>query len=347
MRVHTDEGITGIGEVDSGPTVARAIIESPLGHKVWSGLAELLIGEDPLNIRPLWDKMFAGTVYNGRSGAVVHALSGLDLALWDIAGKALKQPVYRLLGGGYRTRVRAYASSLFGDTPEKTFELGRQYVLQGFTAVKFGWGPFGRDETLDMELASAAREGVGRQADLMFDVGGAWDWKTAIRREEKLRAFGPLWIEEPLSAEDLAGYAKLTECSRTLIAAGESEADLPAFDRLIREGGVDVVQPDVARCGGLTGAMRVADIASFCRRQVANHAFKTGISIAASLHFLAAIPNALILEYSVSDSPLRQRATVQTFPVVDGYVEIPRDPGLGVDLNMETIEEYRWIETKR
>jgi L-rhamnonate dehydratase len=237
--------------------------------------------------------------------------------------------------------VRAYASALFGDTPEATSELARSFVRKGFTAVKFGWGPFGQDEGLDIDLAAAARDGLGSETDFMIDVGCAWDWRTAARREEALRPYRPFWIEEPLAADDIQGYAKLTERSLTRIAAGESEADLPSFSRLICGGGIDVVQPDVARCGGLTGAMRVAEIASFNQRQVANHAFKTGISIAASLHFLAAIPNALILEYCVSESPLRQRTTRQTFPVIDGYVDIPQEPGLGIDLDPKTIERYR------
>jgi L-rhamnonate dehydratase len=341
ILVHTDEGITGIGEVDSSPTVIKAIVEAPRSHQICTGLADLLIGENPLDIGRLWNRMYEGTIYYGRFGPVIHAISGVDIALWDIAGKVHGQPVHRLLGGAYRDKVRAYASVLFGDTPEETMRLGERLVGLGFTAVKFGWGPFGREEKLDKELASSARGGIGPDADLMIDVGCCWDWKTALRREEILRRFSPFWLEEPLAPDDLEGYRLLAERCQTRIAAGEEESGVPALERLIRQGGIDVVQPDVTRCGGLTAAMRVADIAASCKRMVANHTFKSGISIAASLHFVAAIPNAIAFEYCMAESALRHETTKQTFPVVDGFVEIPQEPGLGVELNMKTIQKYR------
>jgi L-alanine-DL-glutamate epimerase-like enolase superfamily enzyme len=341
LRVHTDEGIVGVGEVDSCPSVIQAVVEAPRSHKICTGLADALVGENPLDIPRLWDKMYQATIHYGIYGPVLHAMSGIDIALWDIAGKACGQPVYRLLGGAYRNRLRAYASVLFGDTPEKTHHLAGKLARQGFTAIKFGWGPFGRNEDVDKNHARAAREGMGGKVDFLIDVGQCWDWKTAARREEALRTCNPYWLEEPLAPDDVAGYAKLSERSQTHIAAGEAESGLPAFERLIREGGIDVVQPDVTRCGGLSVAMRVADMAAFRKRQVANHSFKTGISIAASLHFLAAIPNAYALEYCMAESPLRWDTTVQKFPLVDGFVEVPQGPGLGVDLNPETIEKYR------
>lgn len=341
IRVHTDEGLIGLGEVDSCPSVIKAIVEAPRSHKVCTGLSDLLVGENPLDIHRLWDKMYAGTIYYGRFGPAIHALSGVDLALWDLAGKATGQPVYQLLGGAYHRKLRAYASILFGDTPEETRQLARKFAGQGFTAVKFGWGPFGRDEATDRDHAAAAREGLGPGRDLMIDVGCAWDWKTAVRREEMLREFDPFWIEEPLAAEDVRGYAELAKHSRTRIAAGEGESGLPALTRVIEEGGVDVIQPDVTRCGGLTVAMRVADVAAANRRCVANHSFKSRISIAASLHFLAAIPNVIAFEYCMMESPLRHSLTVEEFPVVDGYVTVPQKPGLGVELNMATVEKYR------
>jgi L-alanine-DL-glutamate epimerase-like enolase superfamily enzyme len=299
------------------------------------------VGENPLDIRRLWDKMYQGTIYYGRFGPAIHAISGVDLALWDIAGKAMGRPVYQLLGGAYQKKLRAYASSLFGDTPEETNRLARKFIERSFTAVKFGWGPFGRDEALDRDLATAARDGLGPNVDLMIDVGCCWDWKTAVKREEMLRAFNPFWIEEPLAAEDVRGYGQLTKRSQTRIAAGEGESGVPALARVIEEGGVDVIQPDFARCGGLTVGMRAADIAASNGCMVANHSFKSGVSIAASLHLLAAIPNAIAFEYCMAEGPLRQDLTVQKFPVVDGYVSVPQEPGLGVELNMETVEKYR------
>lgn len=341
IRIHTDAGIVGLGEVDSCPSVVRAIVEAPRSHQICTGLADLLVGQDPLDIRPLWDRMYEGTIYYGRFGPVIHAMSGVDMALWDIAGKACGRPVYQLLGGAAQRRVRAYASVLFGDTPQQTRERAARLSDRGFTALKFGWGPFGRDAKLDEQLAAAARAGMRSGMDLMIDVGCCWTWKTAVQRERMLRSFEPFWIEEPLAPDDVDGYARLSERSETRIAAGESESGVPAFEALIRRGGIDVVQPDVARCGGLTAAMRIADVAASCRRLVANHSFKSGISIAASLHFLAAIPNAVVFEYCMAESPLRQALTLQDFPIVDGYVSVPEEPGLGVALNEDTVACYR------
>ncbi len=341
VLVHTDAGITGIGEVDSAPTVAKAVIEAPMSHAIANGLSNVLVGEDPRDIHRLWDKMYRASIYYGRFGPAIHAISGVDIALWDILGKVTGQPVYRLLGGAYQQKLRAYASILFGSTPEETHAIGKRWANAGFTAVKFGWGPFGTDARLDEQHAAAARSALGPDRDFMIDVGCAWNWKTAVLREQMLRQFNPFWIEEPLLADDYSGYGKLSESSPTRIAAGEGESNPPFFERLMREGGIDIVQPDVARCGGLTAAMRIADIARGLGRGVCNHAYKTGISVAASIHFMAAIQNGVILEYCVEEGPLRQETTRERFPVVNGYVDVPQSPGLGVTLNMATIEKYR------
>ena len=161
VRVHTDEGIVGIGEVDSSPLVAKAIIEAPMSHAIARGLRECVVGANPLEIAPLWERMYQGSIFFGRGGAAQQAISGIDMALWDIAGKALGQPVYRLLGGAFHTRLRAYASILFGDTPDETYEVARHLVDQGFSAVKFGWGPIGKSEANDLALVREARRGLG------------------------------------------------------------------------------------------------------------------------------------------------------------------------------------------
>ena len=341
VLVHTDEGIIGVGEVDSAPTVAKAVIEAPMSHAIANGLANVLVGENPLDIRRLWDKMYRATIYYGRFGPAIHAMSGIDIALWDIYGKVMGKPVYQLLGGAYHSKLRAYASILFGNTPAETKKIAKLWTSKGFTAIKFGWGPFGADAKLDEQHAQAAREGMGPKTDFMIDVGCAWNWKTAVLREQMLRQFNPFWIEEPLLADDYEGYGKLSAASPTRIAAGEGESNPPFFERLMREGGVDIVQPDVARCGGLTAAMKIADIAKGLGRGVCNHAYKTGISVAASIHYLAAISNGVVLEYCVEEGPLRQTTTKEKFPVVKGYVDVPQTPGLGVTLNMDTIDKYR------
>src|SRR5258707_8311388 len=159
VKIHTDEGITGIGEVDSNPLGAKGIIEGPFSHTTAAGLASLVIGEDPFETEKIWHKMYRGNIYGGRRGVGLHAMSGIDMALWDIKGKALGMPVWKLLGGGFHQKIHCYASSLFAATPQKTYELARTYRDQGFTAVKFGWGPMGPDEKLDIELVRQARKG--------------------------------------------------------------------------------------------------------------------------------------------------------------------------------------------
>ena len=341
VRVHTDAGITGVGEVDSAPLVCQAVINAPVSHTIQRGLRELLIGENPLEIERLWRKMYEGTLYFGRRGPVIHTMSGVDIALWDIAGQHYGQPVHRLLGGAHRDRIRAYASSLFGPTPAATRRLAEGFREQGFTAVKFGWAPMGEDEATDIALVREARAGCGPDVDLLVDAGCVWDAKTAIQRARAFEEYHLFWLEEPLHPDDLEGYAKLTQATSVRIAAGEEESSRHSYLDLMERGRIDVVQVDVTRCGGLTEARRIASLAHDRGLPVVNHSFKTGINLAASLAFVTTSPNAFIMEYPITPSPLRDQLTVEQFPVVDGYVSLSDAPGLGVTINEETVERYR------
>ncbi len=341
VKIHTDEGITGIGEVDSSAHVAKAIIEAPTSHSLCHGLKTLLVGEDPFQIERIWEKMYQGTIYYGRCGVVLHAMAGIDIALWDLMGKALDLPVYELLGGCYRKKVRAYASSLFGDTPKDTGKLSAMYIDRGFTAVKFGWGPMGQDEKTDIALVREARKGMGDEADLLIDAGLVWDAKTAIQRARKFQEYNIFWLEEPLPPDDVEGYARLSEAVDIRIAAGEEESTKRGFKDLIERGKIDVVQVDVTRVG-ITEAKKVAQIAHDRNLPCVNHSFTTDINIAASLHLLAAIPNAFILEYTVSTSAIRENTTLERIEVKDGYADVPDGPGLGIELNEEFIQKYVW-----
>lgn len=341
VKVTTDEGITGVGEVDSSPWIAKAVIEAGKSHTICRGLREIVLGEDPFQIHRIWEKMYQGSIYYGRRGAAIQAMSGIDLALWDIMGKASGMPVWRLLGACWRDEVRAYASSLFGDTVEETGRMAREYIDRGFTAVKFGWEPLGKDPEYDVALVREIRRAVGPKNDVMIDAGLVWDARTAIRMAERFSEFNIGWLEEPLHPDDLDGYARLSRATKVPIAAGEEESSRGSYLDLMDRGNIDIVQVDVTRCGGLTEAMRIARLAEDRHRPVVNHSFKSGINIAASLHFIAAVPNAHIFEYCVSRSPLRHELTRQTFDVVDGVVKIPQEPGLGVDLNGDTVAKYR------
>jgi L-rhamnonate dehydratase len=342
VRVLTDAGITGLGEVDSSPMAAKGAIEGPFSHTITSGLRELLLGEDPLETEYLWHKMYRQNIYSGRRGIAIHAMSGIDMALWDIKGKTLGQPVWRLLGGGFhRQGMRAYASSLFGATPAETRDRAERFRQRGFTAVKFGWHPMGQDEKTDIALVREARAGLGDDADLMIDAGLVWDAKTALQRARAFSDYRIFWLEEPLLPDDYEGYRKLASSTEVRIAAGEHESERRSFLELMDRGRIDVVQVDLTRCGGFTEAMKIASLAADRGLPVVNHGFTTYINVAAALHFLNAIPNSFIMEFvSEEGTTLRDCLTKERIVAKDGIVAIPDAPGLGVVLNEDALEKY-------
>lgn len=340
IRIETDEGIYGWGEVDSSPEVARAVVEAPRSHGIAHGLRQVLIGRDPFDVEQLWHEMYRATIYYGREAVVIHAMSGVDIALWDILGKATGKPVHKLLGGSYRSRARAYASVLMPETAAEAERMARDYVAQGFTAMKFGWGPLGQDEGRDVELIAAARSGAG-DARLMIDIGQRYTVKQAIRIAERVEPYKLHWMEEPLPPDDFDGYCRLTGAVRLAIAAGEAESGRRAFRRLIEDCRIDVVQPDISRAGGLTETRKIGVVADDANIGLVPHAFKTGILLAACLHLIAALPNTELLEFSLADSPLRRDLLTEPFRVMDGHVQVPEKPGLGIEVNPATVAKYR------
>ncbi len=342
VRVETDAGISGIGEVDSSPMAAKWAIEGPFSHTTTSGLAHLVVGEDPFETEKIWEKMYRANIYSGRRGIAIHAMSGIDMALWDIKGKALGMPVWKLLGGGFHDKIRCYASSLFGATPEETGERARRFAGQGFTAVKFGWDPMGQNEQTDKALVREARRGLGDEIDLLIDAGLAWDAKTAIQRANAFAESNIFWLEEPLRPDDYLGYRKLSAATMVRIAAGEEESNRGSYIDLMDQGQIDVVQVDLTRCGGFTEGMKIASLAADRGLPVANHGFTTYINVAAALHWLNSVPNALICEFVAEEgTTLRHQLTKQKFVAKDGYLEIPQEPGLGIELNEEFVTQYR------
>jgi L-rhamnonate dehydratase len=342
VKITTDAGITGIGEVDSSPLAVKGAIDGPFSHTVATGLKQVIIGEDPFETEYLWHKMYAANIYAGRRGIGIHAMSGIDLALWDIKGKALGLPCWKLLGGGFHKKLRCYASSLFGATPEKTYELARRYREQGFTAVKFGWAPMGQDAKLDVELVRQGRKGIGEDGDLMIDAGLVWDAKTALQRARAFEEFNIFWLEEPLRPDDYEGYRKLSAATSIRIAAGEEESSRLSYLELMDRGRIDVVQIDLTRCGGFTEAMKIASLAHDRGLVVANHGFTTYINVMAALHFLNSIPNALIVEFvAEEETTLRNQITRQRPQAQEGFLSIPDAPGLGIELDDDNIARLR------
>ena len=340
VRVQSDSGLTGWGEVDSCPTAVKAVIDAPLSHKICNGLANAITGLDPLAIEHCTAVMSQAVSYFGRTGLGTHAMAGVNMALWDLAGKALGKPVYQLLGGPFQTRMRAYSSVLFGDTPAETYEIGRRWADKGFTAVKFGWGPMGQSEAGDVALVREARRGLGDEPDLLIDAGQCFDVRTAVKRSRQFAEFRPYWLEEMLQPDDFAGYRRLSAASETPIAAGESDSRLEEFERLLDEADLDWVQPDPARCG-ISVMHQIGWAALRRKKRICNHTFKSAITLAASLHVMAALPGVDVVEFCMADSPLRHDLTREKFEVVDGYTSVSDRPGLGVTVDTDTVAKYR------
>ena len=333
VRVTTDTGLVGHGEAVSNATVAKAIVEAPMSAPFRHGLGAVLVGTDPCDPPARWQDMYEATRWYGRRGAAMHAIAGVDMALWDIAGQAAGKPCHALWGTR-RRRVRAYASVLFPDTPREAARLAEQCVAAGFTAIKFGWNAFGRDEAWDVQTLTEIRGAIGPDVSLMVDAGRCWTADEALRRAPRLfDRFDLLWLEEPLHEDDIEGYRRLVAAVTGRIAAGETEETEDFFARLIDEVGVRVIQPDVGRCGGLTVARRLSTRAHAAGIWCVPHCFGTGVNLAASLQWMAAAEDAPFNEYPLTESPLRNQLVLGLPRLVDGWVEIGDAPGLGITLD--------------
>ena len=340
IKVETDEGITGWGEVDTAPYVGKAVVDAYMSHGTCYGLREVVLGSDPFDYEQIWNDMWAKTYYYGRTGPVIHVMSGIDMAIWDIMGKAAGKPVHKLLGGSYLDKVRPYASLLMPDNPDEVKSAVEKFSSLGYTAIKLGWGPLGYDIHFDMRLIETARRTAPDSMEVMIDIGKRYKLKQAMQVAKACEQMNIFWLEEPLPAEDFTGYRRLTESTTMRIATGEEESGRLAFSRLINESRVDVIQPDISRCGGLTEAKKIAVMAADNNIQLVPHAFKTGILVAASIQFIAAIPNVPFLEFSVTESAIRKELLVKPFVQKGGFIDVPATPGLGIELNTEVIRKY-------
>lgn len=347
VKVSTDAGITGYSDMETAPSVAKAVVEAPTwsepGLEFFEGLASLVVGENPLEVERLWYKMYRGSIYYGRRGAALQALSAIDIALWDIMGKFYEQPIHILLGGKWRDRVRAYASTLFRPTAEAMRLAARHYLDLGFTAVKFGWGVFGENPRRDIELVEAARTELGDRNDLLIDTGWFVERtpKEAIQVIRSLEPYSPYFVEEVLHPEDYDGYAQVADSVDTLIACGEQESTPWGFQQLVERARVDVLQPDLTRCGGLTAARRIVHMAETANRLVIPHSWCSDLLTAATLHLLAFQRRAEFVEFNTSSGPLSREMTVDPLQLEDGFLAVPTGPGLGVTVNEATIAKYR------
>lgn len=355
--VHTDEGITGIGETDTGPWLARAAIEAPGSHTMAMGMKALLIGMDPFDTGAIWEKLYTYTCMSGRRGAVICAMGAIDMALWDIKGKALGLPVYKLLGGAHKSTITPYASLQpygrtvreYGDSLVDWIQRAQSY---GFNAAKLECtlgGPYnhsglkGSDEEM-VDILRTCRSAVGKDMRIMVDVQYLWnDAKSALRTIQKLESLDIFFLETPLQIDNLDGYALLARESPIRIAAGEWQNTRFEFIDLLDKGNVDIAQPDIGRVGGITEAMRVCHLAQDRGKQIVPHCWKSGIGLAATAHLAAATPNCPMIEFlpaELCDSALRTELVNEPLTMTDGLIALPDSPGLGIELNLEAVKKY-------
>ena len=356
VEIETDDGLIGLGEAGSagGPLMSTQVV-------IEQELQPLLLGEDPLRIEYLWQKMFQRTRQHGRRGIVMHAISGIDIALWDLAGKVAKLPLYRLFGA-YRDRVEAYASGGFyqeGKGVAGLVEEAERAVARGYRAMKMkiGRNPSTQTNlremlaqhdkcvaTLEEDLArvAAVRQALGPDAKLMVDINCAWSPALAIQMGQAMAPYHLYWIEEPVATDDIRGSAEVARALGTAIAGYETEVGLYGFRELIVQGAVDIVQPDLVWAGGFTECRRIAALAHAYNLMVAPHAFSSAILLVASMHLLASIPNGLLLEFDQNPHALRDELLKEPIRVgTDGFVTLPERPGLGVELDPAAVARYR------
>ena len=353
VEIATDDGIVGLGEAGLGGGATATIIEK--------SLKPLLVGQDPLLIEGLWQTMFARTRQYGRRGVVMQAISGIDIALWDIAGKVAKMPVYRLLGA-CRDRVEAYASGGFyqeGKDVDGIAGEAEGYRARGYKGMKMkiGRNPSTQthlrqllgqsrfcevDPSEDLARVAAVRKALGPQAKLMVDVNCAWSPSFAIEMGRAMEPYNLYWIEEPVETDDIEGSARVAAALHTPIAGYETELGLYGFRELIRRDAVDIVQVDIAWSGGFSEGRRIAAYAQAHHRMVAPHAFAGAVLLLSSLHYAAAIPNALVLEWDQNPNALRDELLQEPLKLEsDGTIRLPERPGLGIELDRAAVERYR------
>jgi D-galactarolactone cycloisomerase len=346
VEVTTDAGITGWGEAFAQglepPEIAATVIDK--------ALRPLLVGADPLDTEVLWHRMYHMTRDYGRKGSVVSAISAVDIALWDIAGKHYEAPIHRLLGGAFRTKVQPYATGFYrikgqGEGKRLAEEAVRHFE-EGFIIMKVKLG-YGVEDDIAC-MAEIGRAVQGKPITLMVDTNHAYGRAEALRLGRALEQYNLRWYEEPVAPEDIAGYAEMRQKLSMPIAGGENEHTLYGFRQLLGASAVDVAQPDLGSCGGISAGRHIIALAQSHGVQVNPHVWGSAIAQAASLQLLAALPVAHhslfaqepILEFDRSSHPFRLQLITKPIQQVNGWVEIPSGPGLGVDVDRSVLQKY-------
>ena len=337
IAVHTDEGVVGHGSVFTNHLLVEAALRV---------LEPLYRGERPLEPERVSEKLAQNSFWMGMGGTLTHAISGIDIALWDILGKVTGQPVGRLLGGRYRDRVLPYCSLLM-EEPAAMHAAVSRFKALGFRAFKVGWGPFGRrgDSGLDEAIVAAARDAAGAAAQLMVDAGGSdayWPngLKWALRTAEMLARHDVYWFEEALKPEAIEDYVQLRRASPVAIAAGEVLTRRQTFRPWFVRGALDIVQPDVTKVGGISEQRKIAWMANEFGVRYIGHGWNTALGVAADLQLASVFPETTFVEY-IGGSPYVDGITKGGFAIdAEGYLEIPDRPGLGIELDRAALAKY-------
>jgi L-alanine-DL-glutamate epimerase-like enolase superfamily enzyme len=357
VQVHTDEGITGLGEA----AAYGGFLESTEALVVGE-LKRTILGQDPFRVEKLWQMMAVRAQQRGRRGMLMMAISGIDIALWDVIGQATRTPLYRLLGG-YRDTLPVYASAGFYARDKDAHDLAEEvggYAERGFGCVKIKVGrqpdalmnplaemPAADYATVtfeeDVERVRAAREAMGPRVKLAIDANNAWTPSLALKFMRVVEDLDIFWLEEPVATEDIDGSAMVAQQLTTPVAGYETETGLPGFRELITRHAVDIAQPDVIWSGGITESRKIAAVAQAYGLPVIPHVFSSAVSTIANMHFIGSIANGSWLEWDQNPNALRTEL-LQDLPEVgkNGMVRLPERPGLGVTLNQETVDHYRF-----
>ena len=347
VEIKTNDGITGWGEAFcqglEPPEISAAVIES--------ALKPLLLNQSPLDIEVLWHKMYNMTRDFGRKGSVISGISAVDIALWDIAGKFYNQPIYQLLGGSFRRKIKPYATGFYrikgkGEAKRLSEEAISHYE-NGFDHMKVKLG-FGLDD--DLECMKAIVKAIeGKAITLMIDTNHAYGRTEALQLGHALKDYNLRWYEEPVAPEDIGGYVELRSKLAMPIAGGENEHTLFGYKSLFENRAVDIAQPDIGSCGGITAAKHIIALAHSFGVEVNPHVWGSAIAQSASIQVIASIPTthhsifarSPILEYDQSSHPFRRELLNKPIELEDGMVNVSTKPGLGIDINMSIIKKYK------
>ena len=343
VEIETADGIVGWGECYGPSAVAKAFIDTQLGPRV--------VGRDPFDVEVIWEDLYNRIKDYGAKGMSIAAISGIDIALWDIIGKSCGKPVHKLIGGAFRIEVDAYATGLYFTNMdrlvEEAMDEAQSFVSAGFKAVKMkiGLGSIKRD----IERVKAVRDAVGPDVKLMVDANHSLTVPTAIRMGRELEALGIEWFEEPISPEDLDGYVEVTRALDMAVAGGENEFTRWGFRDAICRKAMDIVQPDVCAAGGISECKKIAAMATAHGVECVPHAWGSAVGLAATIHFLASIPDqppclfpvSPMLEFEQEENPFRDHLAREPIVQRGGKVAVPTAPGLGIEVDRSVIDRYR------